>query len=144
MWQNKLLVITTVGLVISLPTTLLADSHTSGGKRARICAKAEKRYQKLFSKPSADEEVTVVLMYKYTFCPPGISVKHGTTVRWVNVDKRTSHSVWFKQSGKAESDRLFGEEQVEITFDGPAGDYPYLCGPHWKEENMTGMVTVLP
>jgi plastocyanin len=144
MWQNKLLMITTVCLVISLPTGVLAGAHISDEKRARICTKAEKRYQKLFSRPSADEDVTIVLMHKYTFCPPKITIKRGTTVRWVNVDKRTSHSVWFKDSGNAESDRLFGEEQVEITFDGPAGNYSYLCGPHWNEEGMTGMVTVLP
>ncbi len=144
MWQNKLLVITTVCLGISLPTSVLAVAHANNEKRAQICANAEKRYQKLFSGPSADEDVTIVLMHKYTFCPAKISIKRGTTVRWVNVDKRTSHSVWFKDSEKAESERLFGEEQVEITFDGPTGDHPYLCGPHWKEENMTGLVTVQP
>ena len=116
---------------------------TSDEKRQKICEKAEKRYQKLFGKPSAEEDVTVVKMYKYTFCPIQIEVKQGTTVRWVNVDKRTSHSVWLKEAGKDESDRLFSEEMVEITFDGPTGDYPYLCGPHWKDDGMIGKVTVV-
>ena len=107
------------------------------------CEKAEKRYQKLFGKPSAEEDVTVVKMYKYTFCPIEVEVKQGTTVRWVNVDKRTSHSVWLKEAGKEESDRLFSEEKVEMTFDLPPGDYPYLCGPHWKDEGMTGTVRVV-
>ncbi|MCP4183795.1 MAG: copper-binding protein [Hyphomicrobiales bacterium] len=136
--------ITAVCLGLSLPTGILADAHANDQKRARICAGAEKRYQELFSRPSADEDTTIILMHKYTFCPSKVSVKRGTTVRWVNVDKRTSHSVWFKVAGKTESDRLFGGDQVEITFDGPTGDYPYLCGPHWKEENMTGLVTVRP
>ena len=73
-----------------------------------------------------------------------MTVKKGTTVRWVNVEKRTSHSVWFKAAGKAESDRLFPEEHVEVTFDLPPGEYPYLCGPHWEKEDMRGTVTVIP
>ncbi len=120
-----------------------ATATTSDEERKKICAKAEKRYQKLFGKLPSEEDVTVVMMHKYTFCPHQIEVKQGTTVRWVNVDKRTSHSVWFKEAGKEESDRLFGEEKVEMTFDLPPGEYPYLCGPHWKEEGMTGKVTVV-
>ena len=112
-------------------------------ERMKICTKAEERYQKLFGKPSADEDVTVVKMYKYTFCPHELTVKKGTTVRWVNVDKRTSHSVWFKLAGKPESERLFSEEKVEMSFDMPAGEYPYLCGPHYKQEGMTGTVKVV-
>lgn len=112
-------------------------------KWAKTCAKAEERYQKLFGKPSAEEDVVVVKMYKYTFCPPHIEVKQGTTVRWVNVDRRTSHSVWLKEAGKPESDRLFSEEKVEMTFDFPPGEYPYLCGPHWESDDMKGRVTVV-
>ena len=119
-----------------------ADAAPSEAERAKICEEAEARYQKLFGKPSKDEPVTIVKMYKYTFCPTVLKVKQGTTVRWVNVDKRTSHSVWFKEAGKEESDRLFGEENVEMTFDLPAGEYPYLCGPHWEAEDMTGKVIV--
>ena len=82
-------------------------------------------------------------MYKYNFCPNAVEVKRGTTVRWVNVDRRTSHSVWFKEQGKEESDRMFSEEHLEIKFDVEPGNYPYLCGPHWKDEGMKGGVTVV-
>lgn len=119
-------------------------AQVSDEKRAKICAKAEKRYQKLFGKPSTSEDVTVVMMHKYTFCPPHVTVKQGAVVRFINVDKRTSHSVWFKQADMPESERLFGEEKAEVTFNLPVGDYPYLCGPHWKVEGMTGTVTVTP
>ncbi len=122
----------------SKPAVALTDEE-----REKICTKAEERYQKLFGKPSADEDVTVVKMYKYTFCPHELTVKKGTTVRWINVDKRTSHSVWFKLAGKPESERLFSEEKVEMSFDMPAGEYPYLCGPHYKQEGMTGTVKVV-
>jgi plastocyanin len=105
------------------------------------CAQATKRYAELFpdAKPKPGE--VVVLMYKYTFCPANVTVKPGTTVRWVNMDKRTSHSVWLKQSGEKESPRMFGEEDWSFTFTTP-GKYPYLCGPHWNQEGMYGHVTV--
>ncbi len=112
--------------------------------KAMICEEAEKRYQKIYKKPSADEDVTIVKMYKFTFCPVEVTVKQGTTVRWVNVDKRTSHSTWFKEAGKEEGERLFPEEKAEMKFDLPPGDYPYLCGPHWESDKMIGKVTVTP
>lgn len=112
--------------------------------KVAICGEAEDRYVELFGHPSADEEgVNVVLMYKYNFCPAELTVPVGTTVRWVNVDKRTSHSVLVKDSGEPESDRAFPEESVEFTFMIP-GPQDYLCGPHWETQNMIGMVTVTP
>ncbi len=141
--NNSLLAAAVFGVALS-GGSLTANAEISDEKRARICAKAEQRYQKIFSKASASEDVQIVMMHKYTFCPLNVTVKQGTTVRWVNVDKRTSHSVWFKAAEKPESDRLFGEEKVEMTFDFPPGEYPYLCGPHWNEEGMIGTVTVAP
>lgn len=109
---------------------------------AVICAEAEERYVDMFGAPSSEAEgVTVVTMYKYNFCPAQITVPVGTTVRWVNVDKRTSHSV--KVGAEPESDRAFPEEQIEFTFLVP-GDQDYLCGPHWETQKMIGMVTVTP
>ena len=111
-------------------------------EKAAICAEAEERYVELFGEASANAEgVTVVTMYKYNFCPAEIEVPVGTTVRWVNVDKRTSHSVLVKDSGEPESDRAFPEESIEFTFLVP-GPQDYLCGPHWETQNMIGMVTV--
>lgn len=107
---------------------------------AVICAEAEERYVEMFGEASSKAEgVTVVTMYKYNFCPAQITVPVGTTVRWVNVDKRTSHSV--KVGAEPESDRAFPEEHLEFTFLVP-GDQDYLCGPHWETQKMIGMVTV--
>jgi len=139
MFRYALLAVT---LALGVAGASAGASAVSDEERRKTCEKAEERYQKLFGKPSADEDVVVVKMYKYTFCPSAVEVKQGATVRWVNVDRRTSHSTWFKEAGKPESDRLFSEEKVEMTFDLPPGIYPYLCGPHWKEEGMTGQVTV--
>ncbi len=129
-------------IALGLTTGTPVAGAVTDEERKKTCDKAEKRYQKLFGKPSAEEDVTIVKMYKYTFCPASVEVKQGATVRWVNVDRRTTHSTWFKEAGKPESDRLFSEEKVEMTFDLPAGVYPYLCGPHWKEDGMIGQVTV--
>lgn len=128
-------------LILSL---LPALPSVAGSKDpAEICAEAEERYVQLFGHPSSEEEgVTVVTMYKYNFCPAQITVPAGTTVRWVNVDKRTSHSVLVKDSGQPESDRAFPEESIEFTFLIP-GEQDYLCGPHWETQNMIGMVTVV-
>ena len=98
--------------------------------------------EELFGKPSKDEPVTIVKMYKYTFCPIELKVKQGTTVRFVNVDKRTSHSVWFKEQGKDESDRLFSEESVEVKMDFPPGEVDYLCGPHFEKEGMKARIII--
>ena len=131
-------------LILSAILAMIASLAFAGGeddeKVAEICAEAEERYVELFGKPSTGEDgVTVVTMYKYNFCPGEITVPVGTTVRWVNVDKRTSHSVIVK--GEPESDRAFPEEALEFTFTAPGSD-EYLCGPHWETQKMIGMVTV--
>ena len=106
-----------------------------------VCAEAEERFAAQGGKKEPSK--VTVLMYKYRFCPPNVTVKSGTTVRWINVDKRTSHSVWLKEAGQPESDRMFNFETYEFPFITP-GKYPYICGPHGVEEKMVGHVTVTP
>lgn len=130
-----------LGVLFELP---VADAQVDEAeKAARICAEADERYQELFGKATSDEPATVVTMYKYHFCPFTVTVKPGTTVRWINIDKRTSHSTWFRDDGQPESERLFPEETVEQTFDVP-GEFSYLCGPHWESDGMVGKVIVEP
>ena len=90
----------------------------------------------------AGETATVEIL-KYEFIPPEITVKAGTTVRWVNKEKRQYHSVWFKELGEKESDYFFPDETHERTFDTP-GVYPYICGPHGESRDMKGIVRVVP
>ncbi|MDU8927186.1 copper-binding protein [Alisedimentitalea sp. MJ-SS2] len=126
-------------LALSLATA--SSVQAADDKTTAICAKAEERYVEMYGHPSSEEEgVTVVTMYKYNFCPREITVPVGTTVRWVNVDKRTSHSVIVK--GEPESDRAFPEEHIEFTFLTADDPQEYLCGPHWESHDMIGMVTV--
>ncbi len=108
-----------------------------------ICAEAEERYQEIFGRPSSAEPFTVVLMYQSAFCPADITVTQGDSVRWSNVEKRTSHSIWFKDAGRAESERIFPEENIDMVVDLPVGEHTYLCGPHWERQNMIGLLTVI-
>ncbi len=121
---------------------LLAGVMMIGSAHAGdVCEEAEARYQEVRNELPSDEGVTVVKLYNYNFCPKQLTVKAGTTVRFVNVDKRTSHSVWLKEAGKEESERFFPVEFWEFPFT-EKGEYPYLCGPHWEREGMRGSVTV--
>jgi plastocyanin len=82
--------------------------------------------------------VAEVKIENYKFDPPELKVKVGTTVKWVNNEKRASHSViWLGPSG-FESERLFPGESYQRKFDRP-GTYPYSCGPH---PEMKGQVVV--
>ena len=74
----------------------------------------------------------------FAFHPPELTIKAGDTVRWVNMEKRQYHSVWFEELGEEEPDYFFPEEGVERTFDKP-GTYRYRCGPH---EEMRGVIHV--
>ena len=126
-----------------LLTPALAQKD-SEAEREKICAEAGERYKELFGKEASGEAMPIVMMYRYHFCPGGLTVKPGVTVRWVNVDKRTSHSVWFRADGKEESVRLFAEEHVEMAIDLAPGEHEYLCGPHWEKEGMRGRLEVQP
>ena len=121
-----------------LPSNAAADE-----KLDKICAKADARYDELFADTLIPEGTVVVKLYKYTFCPPNLEVPKGTKVQFVNVDKRTSHSVWFKDKGDEESERFFPEESVELFFD-EVGTFNYLCGPHWESDNMRGILKITP
>ena len=109
-----------------------------------ICAEAAQRYEQLFGHPQSAAPQPVVVMFKHTFCPLHLTVKQGSTVRFVNVDRRTTHSFWFRDAGRPESERFFSGEGTTMTIDLPAGEHTYLCGPHWEHEKMIGRITVTP
>lgn len=75
----------------------------------------------------------------YRFHPPAVKIAVGDTVRWINQEKRTSHSVFFTAES-LESERMFPGESWSRRFDVP-GIYPYRCGPH---PEMQGAVRVVP
>lgn len=93
--------------------------------------------------PASYAETHTVKMLKFKFVPEEITIKAGDTIRWINVERRQYHTIWFKELGEKETAELFPEEFFEKTFD-TSGDYPYLCGPHWEKRDMKGVVHVLP
>ncbi len=106
-----------------------------------VCTEAQERYRGLDIEKPMGDGIAVVLTFKYNFCPKQLVVKKGAAVHFINVDKRTSHSVWFKEAGKEESDRFFPDEGWSVPMLS-AGEFPYLCGPHWEQEGMIGKVIV--
>jgi plastocyanin len=84
------------------------------------------------------EPTVVVDIRDYRFVPPTLKIRTGTTVRWTNSEKRTTHSILFAGAGGVESERLFPGDSWERRFERP-GSYPYTCGPH---PEMKGLIEV--
>lgn len=132
--MRRALLILLCGLGLGAPVHAADD--------AERCAEASDAYKALTGKDAAADP-NLVLMFKYRFCPATISVKRGATVRYVNVDKRTSHSVWLKDDGREESERVFQEGVVEVSTIGLAdGAHQVLCGPHWERDGMKATIIV--
>lgn len=129
---------------IAAVACVAAAAAHSPEEHSAICSEAEARYVELNGKPSSSEPQPVILMFKHTFCPAKLTVKQGTPVRFLNVDKRTSHSFWFRDAGRPESERYFQNEGAVMVMDLPPGDHEYLCGPHWEKEKMIGVISVTP
>jgi plastocyanin len=83
-------------------------------------------------------QVVEVAIKDYHYHPHELKIKAGTTVRWVNREKRTSHSILFLGKEGFESERLFPGESWERKFEQP-GRHEYSCGPH---PEMKGVVEV--
>ncbi len=74
----------------------------------------------------------------YRYQPAEVRIKAGDTVKWVNNERRTSHSILFPDENGLESTRIFPGESWERKFVQP-GRYGYTCGPH---PEMKGVVLV--
>ena len=64
----------------------------------------------LFSFSALAQNVTEVRIENYKYFPAEIRIKTGDSVRWVNHEKRTSHSVVFPVENGLESERMFPDE----------------------------------
>ena len=86
---------------------------------------------------AADTAIVEVEIKGYLFVPDTVTVRAGTTVRWTNKERRTTHSVLFPAES-LESERLLPDERWSRRFDKP-GRHAYSCGPH---PEMKGWVIV--
>lgn len=90
---------------------------------------------------NAGSEVLIELK-DYRFIPEEVTVKVGTTVRWVNMEKRQFHNIWFRGLDDEGREYFFPEESRTRTFDKP-GTYSYICEPHDESHQMRGVVHVV-
>jgi plastocyanin len=141
--QTALVALGALGAALMLSPAAYAVKLTPE-EQAEICREAAVRYKELYGKEMAQESVQVIAMYKYTFCPVKLQVKQGAKVRFINLDKRTTHSYWFRDAGRDESERYFGGEGSEMVMDLPVGSHTYLCGPHYESEGMIGAIEIVP
>ena len=74
----------------------------------------------------------------FTFDPPTLTIKAGTTVTWVNADD-IPHLV-SEKDGKFRSSALDTDEKFSQTFS-TAGTVEYFCAIH---PHMTGKIVVTP
>lgn len=88
--------------------------------------------------PAACQQTVEVVIQNYRYQPQVVRIKVGDTVKWLNREKRTSHSVVFPVEQGGESERFFPDESWQRRFDA-AGRFAYHCGPH---PEMTGVVEV--
>ena len=79
---------------------------------------------------------TMVKIENFTFTPPELTVKPGTTVTWTNADD-IPHSVVDKDA-KYRSKPLDTGDSFSMTFN-DAGEYDYFCGFH---PHMVGKIIV--
>ncbi|MGY8665172.1 cupredoxin family copper-binding protein [Bradyrhizobium sp. UFLA05-109] len=71
----------------------------------------------------------------FTFQPPELTVKTGTTITWTNRDD-IPHTI--VSAGKFRSKTLDTDDKFSFTFTA-AGDYKYFCSLH---PHMTGLIKV--
>jgi amicyanin len=84
---------------------------------------------------AADAQVKIA---NFTFDPPTLTVKAGTTVTWVNADD-IPHVV-LEKVGKFRSSALDTGDKFSQTFS-TAGTVEYFCAIH---PHMTGKIVVTP
>ena len=119
-----------IGAGIAAPAAFAQDAKLSPEEKAAICVEAEARVKDWLADHPQAPGTVVVSTWREVFCPETVTVKAGAKVVFVNVEKRTSHSVWFKTDGRAESQRIFPDETIEQPTDLGEGDHDYVCGPH--------------
>lgn len=88
----------------------------------------------------AADDVVVIEMLAFKFNPEEVNIKRGTTVRWINMEKRQFHSIWFRDAGEEPGEYLFPEDTYERKFD-TVGVFPYVCQPHM--DHMRGVIRVV-
>jgi plastocyanin len=80
---------------------------------------------------------TAISIDNFTFAPPTLTVKAGTTVKWTNKDD-IPHGIAATNNTFARSKALDTDDSYSFTFTTP-GTYQYFCYIH---PHMTGTIVV--
>jgi amicyanin len=83
--------------------------------------------------------VSAVSIDNFTFTPPSLTVKAGTTVTWINKDD-IPHGIASSNNAFTKSKALDTDDSYSFTFTTP-GTYQYFCYVH---PHMTGTIVVQP
>ena len=79
-----------------------------------------------------------VVIVQQRFVPARLTVRAGTTVTWVNGERRTGHAVRAMGRDGFQSPLIMPGQSWVYRFDKP-GVFAYSCGPH---PEMRGLVEV--
>jgi amicyanin len=91
----------------------------------------------LIARAQAPAAATAVSIDNFTFTPPTVTVKAGTTVTWSNKDD-IPHGIASANNAFAKSKALDTDDSYSFTFTTP-GTYQYFCYIH---PHMTGTIVV--
>jgi plastocyanin len=120
--MRRIILLMTVGAMVVVGT-LFAVSVAGAHKHPT--AKAQKH------------PTRTVSIQNFSFKPAHITIKRGTTVRWINKDS-TAHTVTANKKRSFDSGRLGKGQRYTHTFK-RAGKKPYHCEIH---PHMKGRITV--
>jgi plastocyanin len=84
-------------------------------------------------------QAMAILIDNFTFTPPTLTVKAGTTITWTNKDD-IPHGIASADNAFTKSKALDTDDSFSFTFTTP-GTYKYFCYVH---PHMTGTVVVEP
>jgi amicyanin len=82
---------------------------------------------------------SAVSIDNFTFTPPSVTIKAGTTVTWINKDD-IPHGIASANNAFTKSKALDTDDSYSFTFTTP-GTYQYFCYVH---PHMTGTIVVQP
>jgi plastocyanin len=86
---------------------------------------------------AGDDSANTVSIDNFTFAPPTLTVKAGTTVTWINKDD-IPHAIASATSAFTKSKALDTDDTFTFTFTAP-GTYKYFCYLH---PHMVGLIVV--
>lgn len=86
-----------------------------------------------------DKPAGAISIDNFTFSPPKLTVKAGTTITWTNKDA-IPHGIAWSNNAFTRSKALDTDDAFSFTFTAP-GTYQYFCYLH---PNMVGTIVVDP